>query len=273
MKKYIQQLEEAAGEDGIVSRLGGDNFVLLFRKKNLDQVTRVIVPRTTGYSDQYYNTSEQFNTGVEFTLGATLLKINDFRWRITGNIAYNYNELLKYDPPVKSLTSSNYVGYPLGNIFTGKSMGIDPQTGLYDFEMRPDVTIKTIEDYRKYQNYLFYVGTSNAPWTGGFSTSFSYKNFSVNLVGNFSLGGKVINDIVSPVSFEKAGEGVNEQVQSSRSDLYVNHLNVVRDVTYRWTPSNPIIQPGQGALRLPEKPGGRYLLCRLHRLWLQRRGP
>ena len=211
-----------------------------YHNMNLDQVTSVTVPRTTGYSSQYYNTSEQFNTGVEFTLGATLLKINDFRWRVTANVAYNYNQLTKYDPPVKSLTSTMYVGYPLGNIFTGKTSGINPETGLYEFELRPDVTITSLEDYRKYQNYLFYIGTSNAPWTGGFSTSFSYKNFSVNVVGNYSLGGRVLNDIVSPVSYSKAGDSYNEPIQSSRSDLYVNHLNVVRDVTYRWTPDNPV---------------------------------
>lgn len=214
--------------------------VAWYHNKNMDQVTSVRVPRSTGYSSQFYNTSEQMNTGVEFTLGATILKIQDFRWRITGNIAYNYNELLKYDPPVVSLSSTTYVGYPLGSTFTGKTTGINKDTGLYDFVLRPDVQIKSVQDYKKYQNYLFYVGTSNAPWTGGFSTSFSYKNFSVNVVGNFSLGGKVLNDIVSPAYSGKAGVTQNEPLQSSRNDLYVNHLNVVRDVTYRWTPDNPI---------------------------------
>lgn len=42
MKSYIGQLEKAAGEEGLVSRLGGDNFVMLFRKKNLDQVVKLL---------------------------------------------------------------------------------------------------------------------------------------------------------------------------------------------------------------------------------------
>lgn len=211
-----------------------------YNNYNLDQVTKVRVPTTTGFTEQSYNTSEQLNTGVELTLGATLLKIKDFRWRITANAAYNYNELTKYEAPVKSLTSDMYVGYPLGKIFTGKPAGIDPDTGVYNYTLRPDVTIVSVEDYRKYQNYMFYVGTSNAPWTGGFSTSFSYKNLSLNLVGNFSLGGKVVNDIVSPVSHNTVNKASSEPIMSSKNDLYVNHLNVVRDVTYRWTESNPI---------------------------------
>ena len=222
----------------INDRITGE--VAWYNNKNLDQVTKVRVPYSTGFSSQAYNTSEQVNTGVELTLGATLLKIQDFTWRITANAAYNYNELTKYDSPVKSLTESMYVGYPLGKIFTGKPIGINKDSGMYDYAVRPDVIIYNVDDYKKYQNYLFYVGTSNAPWTGGFSTSFSYKSLTVNVVGNFSLGGKVLNDIVSPVSYSTVNKKKSEPIQTSKNDLYVNHLNVVRDVTYRWTESNPI---------------------------------
>ena len=118
--------------------------VAWYNNKNLDQVTKVRVPNTTGFSSQAYNTSEQVNTGVELTLGATLIKIKDFTWRITANAAYNYNELTKYDSPVKSLTESMYVGYPLGKIFTGKPSGINKDAGVYDFAIRPDVIIYNV---------------------------------------------------------------------------------------------------------------------------------
>ena len=211
-----------------------------YNNKNLDQVTSVRVPYTTGFGSQSYNTSEQVNTGVELTLSATVLRMKDFSWRITANGAYNYNELTKYESPRGDIFGEYYVGYPLGKIFTGKTSGIDPETGIYNFIPRPDVKFKNDEDRRQYQNYLFYVGTSNAPWTGGFSTSLSYKNFSINMVGNFSLGGKIVNDIVSPADYGDVGSGSGEPIQSSRNDLYVNHLNVVRAVTHRWTPENPV---------------------------------
>ncbi len=210
-----------------------------YHNKNLDLVTSVIVPSTTGFDSQKFNTSEQINQGVELTLAATPVKVKDFTWRITANAAFNRNVLTKYDPPVKSL-DDNAVGYPTGKIFTGISLGIDPETGLYKFQKRPDVEILTMEDYRTTEPYLFYVGTSNAPWSGGFSTTFTYKNLSLNIVGNFSLGGKILNNINSPVSYSSIGGDDLQDIQNQYEDLYVNHLNVVRDVTYRWTVDNPV---------------------------------
>lgn len=214
--------------------------IAYYRNKNIDQVTAVRVPSSTGFTSQSYNTSEQMNNGVEVLLSGTVLKHKDFSWRISANLAYNYNELTKYVSPTGNILGDIYVGYPLGKIFTGKSLGINPENGLYDFELRPDIVISDISDYRKYQNYLFYAGTSNAPVNGGFSTSFSYKRLTASLAGNFSMGGKVVNNIVSPASYDKAGGTKNEPIPSSKNDLYVNYLNVNKNVTHRWTPSNPV---------------------------------
>lgn len=214
--------------------------VSYYRNKNLDLVTSVKVPYTTGFTSQSFNTTEQVNNGVELTLGATLLKIRDFQWRVMANMAYNYNVLTKYDSPTKSLSDAMYVGYPLGKIFTGKTSGIDPETGVYKYIMRPDVTVTKQEDYRLYQNYLFYVGTSNAPWTGGFSTTFSYKSLSLNIVGNVSIGGKIINNISCPVSWQDVSSATTESLPSVLNDLYANHLNVTKDVTHRWTETNHV---------------------------------
>lgn len=212
-----------------------------YHNKNIDLVTYSRVPTTTGFSTQYYNTSQQVNQGVELTLGATVIKYKDFKWAFSANAAYNDNRLTKYESPTGSIFGDYYVGYPQGKIFTGKSLGINPDTGIYNFEMRPDIVVTDITDYQAYQNYLFYVGTSYAPWTGGFSTTFTYKRLSLNIAGDFSLGAKVFDEIKSPASYSVAGSGsANEKIMTTRNDLYVNHLNVVRNVTHRWTVENPV---------------------------------
>lgn len=219
-------------------RLTGE--LAYYRNKNIDLVTNSRVPSSTGFTTQYYNTSQQLNQGVEISFEATILKYKDFNWRFTANAAYNNNMLTKYESPTGSIYGDYYVGYPLGKIFTGKSTGINPETGIYNFQMRPDVEVTSITDYQAYQNYIFYVGTSYAPWTGGFSTTFSYKRLSLNIAGKFSIGAKVFNDIVSPVSYRSISKNTSEPIMTSRNDLYVNHLNVVRDVTHRWTVDNPV---------------------------------
>ncbi|MCM1023477.1 MAG: EAL domain-containing protein [Prevotella sp.] len=40
MKKYIYGLKDFIGEDGFITRLGGDNFVTLFKKSKMDEVMR-----------------------------------------------------------------------------------------------------------------------------------------------------------------------------------------------------------------------------------------
>ena len=210
-----------------------------YRNKNMDLVTQVSVPSTTGFTTQSYNTSEQFNEGVEFSLGATLLTYNDFTWSIHGSVAYNNNMLTKYDSPTGSILGDLYVGYPLGKIITGKTTGINPETGIHNFELRPDVKITNAEQYRQYENYLFYVGTSNYPWTGGISTTLSYKNFHLSIDGVFNIGAKILNNITPPVSYNDLG-GADEPIMTYRNDLYVNQVNVTKDVTHRWTVDNPI---------------------------------
>ena len=51
MRKYIDKLEEMVSPDGIVSRLGGDNFVTIFRKEKLNEVLAHFEGVPVPYSD------------------------------------------------------------------------------------------------------------------------------------------------------------------------------------------------------------------------------
>ena len=76
---------------------------------------------------------------------------------------------------------------------------------------------------------------------GGFNFSFSWKTLSLNVGGAYSLGGKVVDEITSPVSYNTisvTGMSSGEKIPTSENDLYVNHLNVRKDVTNRSTENN-----------------------------------
>lgn len=208
-----------------------------YYRKSSNVVTSVNVPVMTGFYSQSYNTSELENTGIETTLRATVLDYKNFRWNISVNIAYNQNKLTKYESPTGHIYGNLYVGYPLGAVFGGKTSGINPETGLYQFQLRSDAVINKPEDYADHRNYLFYLGTSNAPVTGGFNINFSYKQFGLNIGGSFSLSAKMLNDMKTPANYSSlSSRGSGEAIPMRYNDLYVNHLNVRKDAPNRWTP-------------------------------------
>lgn len=212
-----------------------------YRRRGYDLVTSVRVVSTTGFSTQSYNTSEQINQGWELTLNATPVKFKDFSWSVTGNVAYNQNKLTKYNAPTDYTFSPTRLDYPLSSIFTGKYTGIDAATGLQNFALRPGTVISSSEDKRNYYNYVYYIGTGNAPWTGGLSTHVNYKQFTLSMSTSFSLGAKEKYTVDNPFAYSGTLTGTRvNNVQGQMSDLYTAHLNKPKDAAHRWTSANPI---------------------------------
>ena len=150
---------------------------------------------------------------------------------------------MKYKPSTSSgITSKDrYVeGYPTGAIMSGKVTGISRDTGLYEFQLRPDANVTTATDLNKPDNYRYYLGTTIAPYTGGFNISASWKQLRLSISGVYSFGSKTYEKFSYPASYSntKHNEVSTEIVQSYFSDLYGNHLNVAKDRVNRWTTAN-----------------------------------
>ena len=213
-----------------------------YSRLSTDVVTSSRVASTSGYTYVYYNSADLMNSGVEFTLNGKIVRSRDWNVGASLNFAYNYNKVLSYKPASSTITAKDrYVeGYPVGAIISGRYEGIDPVSGLYNFRLRPDAEVLTPSDLNDPDNYRWYLGTTIAPFTGGFNISASWKLLRLSVSGVYSFGNKVYEMIDSPASYLNARhDGVStESVQSQYSDLYSNHLNVRRDRTSRWTESN-----------------------------------
>lgn len=211
-----------------------------YYRLSTDVVTSSPVQSTTGFTYVYFNSADIMNSGIELTLNGKIIQTKDWGLSAAVNFAYNYNKVLKYNPVSKSgITSKDrYVeGYPTGAIFSGKYAGIASDTGLYQFELRPDATISTATDLNKPDNYRYFLGTTIAPYTGGFNLSASWRQLRLSISGVYSFGCKTYENFRYPASYSNASHsGVStETVQSQFSDLYGNHLNVEKDRTNRWT--------------------------------------
>ena len=134
-------------------------------------------------------------------------------------------------------------GYPVDAIYSGRYTGIDPETGLYTYQLRPDAEIRTATDLNKPDNYRYYLGTSEAPVTGGFNVTAEYKGIRLSVNGTFATGAKNFEFIKSPTSASTvSGNGVfnyTEREQVFQNDLFAQHLNVPKQQP---TVGRPIIQ-------------------------------
>lgn len=211
-----------------------------YYRLSTDVVTSSPVQSTTGFTSVYFNAADIMNSGIELTLNGKIIQTKDWGLSAAVNFAYNYNKVLKYNPVSKSgITSKDrYVeGYPTGAIFSGKYARIAKDTGLYEFYLRPDAVISNAADLNKPDNYRYYLGTTIAPYTGGFNLSASWRQLRLSISGVYSFGCKTYENFRYPASYSNASHsGVStETVQSQFSDLYGNHLNVEKDRTNRWT--------------------------------------
>ena len=211
-----------------------------YYRKTTDMVTSVRVLTTTGYSKQQYNSANVENKGIEATLNGTPVKTKDFTLSLSGNIAYNMNRITRYKDPLNKLSYAGYwEGYPMEAIYSGRLTGIDPDTGLYSFQLRPDAEINTATDLNKFDNYQFYLGTGEAPITGGFNITAEYKGVRLSVNGTYATGSKVLEYIKPPVSYQNTGYGTqSESTQVFENDLFTKQLNVPKIAGDRWTPNN-----------------------------------
>ncbi len=209
----------------------------VYSRDSRDVVYSTMIPSYAGFSYQKYNSVNMLNQGVELSLDGTPVRVKGFTLSMSVNFAYNLNRITKLKSADELSVNTRYVeGYPVNSIFAGKSMGIDPYTGLIRFEQRSDAVINTKNDYNDPNNYRFYLGTSDAPYSGGFSIRMAYKFVSLSVSGIYMAGSKTYEGTSAPVSYSQLqNKGNNANVPLTwYNDLYKNHLNVTSDRTDRW---------------------------------------
>ncbi|PXX31672.1 TonB-dependent receptor [Arenibacter sp. ARW7G5Y1] len=131
------------------------------------------------------------NQGAEFSLNYDILQGEDFDWTAGFNVAYNKNEITDFDGEIAAGTIR---GAGLSNAFAQRLASGQP---LYSFYLREftgfDASGNPVHD-GGVDNQQF-VGKSALPdFTGGFSTSASYRNWSASMYFNGQFGNYIYNN-------------------------------------------------------------------------------
>ena len=162
--------------------------VTYYNQRSKDQIIGLASSSTSGYDYRLINAGEIKNEGIEISLNGRIMQHKDFAWDAGLNFSKNTNKVLNLvdgmdyfeiekarwcNVTVGAEVGKNY-GSILGPDFVRNEMGqvvIDPENGL----PKVDSKLRTL-------------GNASWDWTGGFYTTFTYKNFRLSAGFDVKVG-------------------------------------------------------------------------------------
>lgn len=179
------------------------------------------------------NAGELQNTGVEWNLNFDVVKKKDLVVTLYTTGAYNKNELISLGglQPYEEGTSFLVEGMPLGTHYEVTWAGVDASTGqpLY-YDLNGNLT-----NVYTASNANTNHGTWLSPWTGGFGTAITYKDFDMSVLFSFQQGATKVDNLEyfmeNPSAFMT--QGINQSAS-------LNFWTQPGDVTTTPSPKYPL---------------------------------
>lgn len=81
----------------------------VYQTNTTNQTVSMDISNTSGYTSSRVNTGEMLNRGFEFELKTTPIATSDFRWDVSANYSYWYNEVLSIQEGMDEISLGNYV--------------------------------------------------------------------------------------------------------------------------------------------------------------------
>lgn len=158
-----------------------------------DQILSTTSAASMGALSMLMNVGELSNKGIELSVNGTPFENKDWRWDLRANVAWNKNTVKKLADGLDVLSHltvdngaaslESHVGEPMGDwyAYTWKK----DENGNYIVGSNGLYVTDTSERHK--------VGNAMPKFTGGFGTSLSWKNLTLDMAFDFRIGGDVLN--------------------------------------------------------------------------------
>jgi TonB-linked SusC/RagA family outer membrane protein len=176
-------------EVGVELKLFKDRIGLdasYFRNINTDGIIPLDISPTTGATATIINSGKTTSKGFELMLRTTPIMTNDFRWDVSFNFSRIRSKVEETFPGVDRIYLGGFSGNPAIYAVKGERLGTIIGSGyardangqvLVDDDGIPSVVDGAI------------LGHTEADWTGGLSTSITYKNIYFTALADIRQGG------------------------------------------------------------------------------------
>lgn len=164
-----------------------------YRKKTEDMIVGKEVPYEYGVVSMPINGGNMLNWGWELSVGATFIRTKDFTWSLSLNTSKNYNRIKSKINQNKNWQSAssgslNKEGYPVSAVWAFEFLGLDQTNGSPLFHI-PSLE-ENPEGLNDATTFMKYMGSLEPDFSGGLSTTLTYKTFTLSASFNMNIGGK-----------------------------------------------------------------------------------
>ncbi|WP_308993903.1 SusC/RagA family TonB-linked outer membrane protein [Mariniflexile litorale] len=163
-----------------------------YQNRSANQLIGIPLATTTGFTELTGNFDATVeNTGFEFEIRAINIHSKNFQWRSTFNMSLPKNRLVKFPGLETSTFANRYdIGKPLTIRHLYHALGVDSDTGLYQFEdYNEDGHIRSLDDKQ-------WIEDMAPKLYGGLGNTLTYKNLTLELFFQFKKQ-QAFNPLVS----------------------------------------------------------------------------
>lgn len=158
-----------------------------------DQILQTTSAASMGAQSMLMNVGKLSNKGIELSVYGTPFQNKDWKWDLRANVAWNKNVVKKLAEGLDVLSHSDIDGGAATlESHVGDSMG-DWYTYTWKTDESGNRIVGSDGLYITDTSERHKVGNAMPKVTGGFGTSLSYKNFSLDMAFDFRFGGDVLN--------------------------------------------------------------------------------
>ena len=154
----------------------------LYNKASSNLLMELPYSGTTGHSGGWGNIAAMTNKGIDLEIDIDLVHTRDVYWGVRANVNYNKNEITKLYQGLDELAFPEaglkyQVGKSSSLVYTQIFAGVDPMDGNpMWYDLNGNKTKSFSNDIMQFWGNK----DSVAPWSGGFSTNFSWKGLGIN---------------------------------------------------------------------------------------------
>ena len=168
----------------------------VYRRDTKDLLLNQEVPGTSGFSTIFRNIGNLNNKGIEINLNTTNVATKAFRWSTNINFSANRTKITNLGGQLLGTSVNKAMeGQPLGIFVAREFAGVDPNNGdalYYKNTLKDGVRDRTTtNNYNQASDVV--IGNPNPKFFYGFSNSFTYKGFDLDVLLQGVYGNQIYN--------------------------------------------------------------------------------